>query len=78
MTQDRRTNLRAVLNPRSVAIVGASENPNKIGGRPLLYLSRFGYQGKVYPINPKRTEAQGFKTYPDIGSLPAPRPQAWD
>src|SRR4051794_4845661 len=70
MTQDPRANLRAVLNPRSVAIVGASENPNKIGGRPLLYLSRFGYQGKVYPINPKRSEAQGFKTYPDIGALP--------
>jgi acyl-CoA synthetase (NDP forming) len=70
MTQDPRANLRAVLNPRSVAIVGASENPNKIGGRPLLYLSRFGYQGKVYPINPKRSEAQGFKTYPDIAALP--------
>jgi acyl-CoA synthetase (NDP forming) len=64
------SNLRAVLNPRSVAIIGASENPNKIGGRPLLFLSRFGYRGKVYPINPKRTEAQGFKTYPDFAALP--------
>jgi acyl-CoA synthetase (NDP forming) len=70
MTLDARANLRAVLNPRSVAIIGASENPNKIGGRPLLYLSRFGYQGQVYPINPKRSEAQGFKTYPDLAALP--------
>jgi acetate---CoA ligase (ADP-forming) len=70
MTRDARENLRAVLNPRSVAIVGASENPNKIGGRPLLFLSRFGYQGKVYPINPKRSEAQGFKTYPELAALP--------
>jgi acyl-CoA synthetase (NDP forming) len=70
MTQDSRANLRAVLNPRSVAIVGASENPNKIGGRPLHFLSRFGYQGQVYPINPKRSEAQGFKTYPELSALP--------
>jgi acyl-CoA synthetase (NDP forming) len=70
MTRDARANLRAVLNPRSVAIIGASENPNKIGGRPLLFLSRFGYQGKVYPINPKRSEAQGYKSYPDLAALP--------
>jgi acyl-CoA synthetase (NDP forming) len=70
MSETGRANLRAVLNPRSVAIIGASENPNKIGGRPLLYLSRFGFQGKVYPINPKRSEAQGFKTYPDLAALP--------
>ena len=70
MTRDARTNLRAVLSPRSVAIVGASENPNKIGGRPLLFLSRFGFQGQVYPINPRRSEAQGFKTYPDLKSVP--------
>ena len=70
MTRDARANLRAVLNPRSVAIIGASENPNKIGGRPLLFLSRFGYQGKVYPINPKRSEAQGYKSYPNLAALP--------
>jgi len=70
MTRDPRTNLRAVFSPRSVAIVGASENPNKIGGRPLLFLSRFGFQGQVYPINPRRSEAQGFKTYPDLKSVP--------
>src|SRR6266850_2267419 len=46
--------LRTVLNPKSVAVIGASENENKIGGRPLLYLSRHGYKGKVFPINPKR------------------------
>ena len=70
MSENARANLRAVLSPRSVAIIGASENPNKIGGRPLLYLSRFGFQGKVYPINPRRSEAQGFKTYPDLATLP--------
>ena len=62
--------LRAVLAPGSVAVIGASENPNKIGGRPLLYLSRFGFKGKVYPINPKRSEAQGLKAYPRLAALP--------
>jgi acyl-CoA synthetase (NDP forming) len=62
--------LKAVLDPKSIAIIGASDNPNKIGGRPLVYLSRFGYRGKVYPINPKRTETLGYKTYPSIKDLP--------
>ena len=50
--------------------MGASENPNKIGGRPLLYLGRHGYRGLVYPINPNRDEVQGHKAYPDLLSLP--------
>jgi acyl-CoA synthetase (NDP forming) len=65
-----RDSLRTVLNPKSVAVIGASENPNKIGGRPLLYLSRHGYRGKVYPINPKREEIQGFKAFPSLADLP--------
>ena len=41
MSSAARAALRTVLDPKSVAVIGASENPNKIGGRPLLYLSRF-------------------------------------
>jgi len=70
MTDSLRDALRTVLDPKSVAIVGASENPNKLGGRPLLYLSRYGYKGRVYPINPKRPEAQGYKAYPSLADLP--------
>src|SRR3954467_11423272 len=62
--------LRTVLNPKSVAVIGASENANKIGGRPLLYLARHGFKGTVYPINPKRAEIQGFKAYPSLAELP--------
>jgi acyl-CoA synthetase (NDP forming) len=62
--------LRLALDPRSIALIGASENPNKIGGRPLLYLQRFGYRGRIYPINPNRPEVQGVKSYPDLASLP--------
>ncbi len=65
-----RESLRTVLNPRSIAVIGASENENKIGGRPLLYLARHGYQGKVYPINPKRSEIQGFKAFPSLAEVP--------
>jgi acyl-CoA synthetase (NDP forming) len=62
--------LRAALDPRSVAVIGASENPNKIGGRPIHYLGRFGFGGAIYPINPHRAEIQGHRSYPDLASLP--------
>ncbi len=70
MSETARVRLRTVLAPRSVAVIGASENPNKIGGRPLAYLSRFGFKGKIYPVNPKRGEVQGFKAYPSLAALP--------
>ena len=70
MNDSAREALRTVLNPKSVAVIGASENENKIGGRPLLYLARHGYKGKVFPINPKRAEIQGFKAYPSLADLP--------
>jgi acetate---CoA ligase (ADP-forming) len=70
MTDDARERLRTALNPRSIALIGASDNPNKIGGRPLAYLARFGYRGSIYPINPNRAETQGYKTYPALAALP--------
>jgi acyl-CoA synthetase (NDP forming) len=57
-------------NPSSVAIVGASENPDKIGGRPIAFMRRFGYQGTIIPINQVRDTVQGLKAYPDFESLP--------
>src|SRR5258706_7912156 len=62
--------LQAAIAPRSVAVIGASTNPNKIGGRPIAYMSRFGYRGAIYPINPNSPEVQGHKSYPDLKSLP--------
>ena len=62
--------LRAALYPNSVAVFGASDNPNKIGGRPLRFMADFGFEGAVYPINPNRDVVQGFKTYPSLDSLP--------
>jgi acyl-CoA synthetase (NDP forming) len=62
--------LKSAIEPKSIAIIGASENPNKIGGRPILYMKRHGYRGAIYPINPNRTEIQGVKSYPSLASLP--------
>jgi acyl-CoA synthetase (NDP forming) len=62
--------LDAAIAPASIALVGASEQANKIGGRPLVYLKRFGYQGRVYPINPARELTQGLRTWASLASLP--------
>lgn len=62
--------LTSALNPRSVAIVGASENIHKIGGRPIHYMQRHGYRGTIYPINPAREEVQGHKSYTGLAALP--------
>ncbi len=62
--------LKAALDPRSIAIIGASENPNKVGGRPVHYLDKFGFKGKVFPINPSRPQVQGHKCYPSLKDLP--------
>ena len=59
-----------LLSPRSIAIVGASDNPNKIGGRPIHFMQRFGYNGKLFPVNPARAEVQGLKSFPNLEALP--------
>lgn len=69
-TETRPDALVAALAPRSIAIIGASDNRNKVGGRPVDYLQRFGYAGAVYPINPARQAVQGLRCYPDVASLP--------
>ncbi len=58
-----------LLKPRSIAIVGASSNPKRVGGIPMELLVRAGFE-KLYPINPKNTEIQGRAAYPDIESVP--------
>ncbi|MBE7245343.1 MAG: CoA-binding protein, partial [Actinomycetospora chiangmaiensis] len=61
--------LDAALDPRSVAVIGASDNPDKIGGRPLLYLSRFGFRGTVHPVNPRGGTIQGLRAVPRVADL---------
>lgn len=62
--------LAAMYQPRSLAVVGATEDRNRVGGRPLHYLRAFGFQGAVYPINPKRETVQGYRAYASLEDLP--------
>ena len=62
--------LESALNPQSVAVIGASENIHKIGGRPIYYMRRHGFGGRIYPINPSREEVQGLRSYASLAALP--------
>ena len=61
---------RALLNPRSVALVGASGDETKNTGRPVKYLQQHGYQGRVLPINATRKEVFGVPAYPTVRDAP--------
>jgi acetate---CoA ligase (ADP-forming) len=63
--------LQALLKPHSIAIIGASAVPTRIGGIPLNLLIDAGFD-KVYPINPKYPQIAGRPCYPDIESVPEP------
>ena len=56
--------------PKSVALVGATEDLSKFGGRCLSQTIRFGYDGAIYPINPKREQILGRSCYASVGALP--------
>jgi acyl-CoA synthetase (NDP forming) len=62
--------LEKLLRPRSVAVVGASADPAKTSGRPVAYLRKHGFQGRIYPVNPRASEIDGLPCYPDVRSLP--------
>ena len=70
--QKRRHGLDALFNPRSVAVIGASDDPGRIGGRPLRYLRESGFRGEIRPVNPRRTRVQGRPAWPDIAAVPGP------
>ncbi len=59
-----------LLNPQSVAVIGASDDPSRIGGRPISYMLGQGYPGKIFPVNPNRTTVQGLTAYPSVAALP--------
>jgi acetyltransferase len=65
----RRSRLETMLNPRTVALIGATETPNGVGRAIMENLLSF--DGDVYPINPKRTSVLGRKALPRVGDVPA-------
>ena len=60
---------RGFLNPRRVAIIGASDDGAKSSGRPLRYLRRYGFEGEVFPINPTRSHVLGVPALPSLDSV---------
>ena len=62
--------LDALLRPRSIAVVGASDTPGKVGYTVLRNIVSGGYRGAVYPINPKEPVIQGMKAYPSVQDVP--------
>jgi acyl-CoA synthetase (NDP forming) len=69
-TAERVSALNALFCPSSVAIVGASADPNKPGGRPVGYLIKHGFAGRIYPINPKVETVCGLQCYASVDDLP--------
>lgn len=67
-----KTALDALMRPESVAIVGASSDPTKIGYTVVNNIIKGGYLGKIYPVNPKASEILGHKTYPTLQDIPGP------
>lgn len=55
-----------ILHPRSVAVIGASEDVGKFGGRVMHYLVKHGYEGRIVPVNPKRDTVFGVSCAPHI------------
>jgi len=70
-TVNHHDDLQALLAPSSIAIVGASDHIDKIGGRPIHYMRKHGYTGTLYPINPQRATVQGERAWPSLAALPA-------
>lgn len=64
--------LQALVDPRSIAVYGASADLTRLGGMPVALLTERGFQGAIYPINPKYSEVAGLRCYPDIAATPEP------
>ena len=64
--------METFFTPKSVALVGASATPGKVGNSVLDSLAKHDYTGKVYPINPKAEEILGIKCYPSVDAIPEP------
>jgi acyl-CoA synthetase (NDP forming) len=64
--------IEELLNPGSIAVVGSSNTPQSAGYNFTDALLRYGYKGKIYPVNPKYSEILGLKAYPTVKDIPGP------
>ena len=63
-------NLQYALNPKSIAVVGASRYNGKVGFKVIEGLLNWGYKGKIYPVNPRAEKVHGFDAYPTVQDIP--------
>src|SRR5438874_7361556 len=69
--EQRLEGVRALFNPRNIAIVGASDRPGNWSGRVYRSLKRFGFPGAIYPVNPRnQTVWDGVTCYASLSALP--------
>ena len=64
--------LDGFFNPHAVAVIGASADPDKLGGRPIRFFREAGFAGEIYPVNSRSAEIQGFKAYASVTDIPGP------
>ncbi|WP_011299827.1 acetate--CoA ligase family protein [Cupriavidus necator] len=64
--------LNSLLYPRSIAVIGASTQPDKVGGMPIRLLRELGYAGRIYPVNASAAEVQGLPAYGSLSDIGEP------
>lgn len=64
--------LLPILRPETVAVIGASDTPSRIGGRPIHSMKTMGFGGRILPVNPRRETVQGLAAWPSIRDVPEP------
>ncbi|WP_406334196.1 acetate--CoA ligase family protein [Streptomyces zaomyceticus] len=66
------SDISALWEAGSIAVIGASERPGALGRKPLDYLLRYGYKGRILPVNPRSPEILGVPAYPSVKDAPGP------
>ena len=64
------------FSAKGIAVIGASDDVTKIGGRPIQFLLKYGYKGNIYPVNPRGGVIQGLPAYTSVSELPGPADMA--
>jgi len=69
---DKMSDLAPFFSPAGVAIIGASTNPNKLSHGILKNMKLYGFEGGIYPVNPKADAILDLEAFPDVSEVPDP------